>query len=109
MPVTLQDLQQLATRGDLIQLRQEIAGMLSDFATQISQGEELTSFPGQKPFYSPKEFGALIGVSRQTVLRWSQDGTINALQKGGKGCLWLIPHSELERLQEEADDLTPNV
>ncbi|MEM6268324.1 MAG: helix-turn-helix domain-containing protein [Bacteroidota bacterium] len=107
--MTLQDLQQIATKSDLLQLKAEIGEMLDELRTLVAVTQASGPVPTKKPFYSPKEFGALIGVSRQTVMRWAQDGTIKAVQKGGKRCLWLVPHSELERLQEEADDLEPQI
>ena len=111
MPISIQDLQQIATRADLVQLRKEIADMMADVKESLSR-ESAKKNSGkilEKPFYSPTEFGRFIGVSRQTTTRWAQEGVIKALQKGGKGGVWLIPHSELERLIEESDDIEPQI
>ncbi|MEM6272361.1 MAG: helix-turn-helix domain-containing protein [Bacteroidota bacterium] len=108
MPVTLQDLQQIATRADLADLRNEIKTMLLQFQERLGN-LPTTPQPVEKPFYSPKEFGAMMGVSRPVINRWCHDGTIKALQKGGRGCSWLIPHSELERFKREAAAIAPKL
>lgn len=111
MPISIQDLQQIATRADLVQLRQEIAKMVAEVKDSLTNGSQSESASRYmvKPFYSPTEFGRFIGVSRQTIVRWAQEGIIKALQKGGKGAVWLIPHSEIERLIEESDDIQPQI
>jgi hypothetical protein len=50
-----------------------------------------------KPFYSPKEFGRLTGMSRNTVVRRIGDKLIKANHLAGSKSLWQIPASELDK------------
>ena len=46
-------------------------------------------------FFTPKEFGALVGVHRGTIFRWAQAGHLR-LTKFSPRCS-MVPKSELER------------
>ena len=46
-------------------------------------------------FFTPKEFGALVGVHRGTIFRWAQAGYLK-LTKFSPRCS-MVPKSELER------------
>ncbi len=60
-----------------------------------------TSQPKRK-FVSPTEFAAIVGCDRSTILRWlSADKPI--LRGTFQGKRWLIPVSEIERLEREAN------
>jgi excisionase family DNA binding protein len=47
-----------------------------------------------------REFSAMSGLSVATIRRRVQDGSINAVQLGGKGKKLLFPRDVLERLAE---------
>lgn len=107
MPIPIQDLQVIATRADLAQLRQEIAVMLKELRLSIIKSNQSILSGNKNPNHSLREFGYLVGISRQTAMRWAQDGTIQASQEGGKGCIWLVPHSEVIRILKNHEDLVP--
>jgi predicted site-specific integrase-resolvase len=46
-------------------------------------------------FFTPKEFGDLLGVHRGTIFRWAQAGYLK-LRKFSPRCS-MVPRSELER------------
>ncbi|MCB9230400.1 MAG: helix-turn-helix domain-containing protein [Bacteroidia bacterium] len=102
---TILDLQQIATRKDLMELKTDLLNlhrMLSEIAEKLKTN---LMKEGEKPmFYSPRQFANLIGVSRPTVSRWCQEGIIRATQQQGHGTCWIIPVEELERLRSESDD-----
>ena len=115
--MTQQDLQQLATVSDLAELEKRLIRrfhiMLSDALKKLSangqkelSGSDPMTDPERK-FYKPREVAHALGLSRSTVGAWCLDGTIKALQEGGKGTRWLIPRSEVERLQTEAQAIEP--
>lgn len=49
-------------------------------------------------YYSPKEFGFIMGVHQKTVLRWCRTGDVAATRVGVRGRI-RIPTSELQRLR----------
>lgn len=51
-----------------------------------------------KDFYSIKEFGELLGISRSTIYRMIKSGKIEVIQTEEKGRI-IIPASELEKLK----------
>ncbi|MDR0474543.1 MAG: helix-turn-helix domain-containing protein [Treponema sp.] len=46
-------------------------------------------------FFTPKEFGALLGVHRATIFRWAAEGYLK-MQKFSPRCS-MVPKTELER------------
>ena len=106
--MTKEDLQNIATAADLKEFERRIQTEFDELRDLILSVEKRSGSP-DKIFYSPKEFAAAIGVSKATVTRWCHDGTVRATQQGGKGTCWLIPGSEISRLEKSAGDLIPEV
>lgn len=50
---------------------------------------------------STAEVGAALGVTDATVIRWAQDGVIEAVQPVANG-KWLVPVTEIDRLLDQA-------
>lgn len=112
MALHIRDFHQLATQNDIEALENRLnykINLVLECVHQIRDdlSRHSGSNLGRKPkeFYTPKEFGELIGVSKNTVIRRCQDGTYRSTQPGGAGTAILIPCSELERIRERAEDL----
>ncbi|MEM0998411.1 MAG: helix-turn-helix domain-containing protein [Bacteroidota bacterium] len=115
--MTRQDLQKIVTISDLADLEKRLVRrfylMISD-----SLKNQKESLSGQSPsepsppvnlkeFFSIKAFAEILDISRPTVYRWVNDGTIKAVQESGKGGRWVIPKSELERMMKTAEEIEP--
>ena len=53
--------------------------------------------------YTPKEFAEHIGVSDQTVYRWIERGLVQVIARGLTKKRYLIPASEVARVQHEGN------
>ncbi|AHM62337.1 hypothetical protein D770_20440 [Flammeovirgaceae bacterium 311] len=88
---------------ELQQLRlkvQEQDKMLGQFYTLLQRiADEVST----KQFYTIPEFAKLTGLSKSAVQHYCLEGILKATQPttGGK---WMIYHSELERLREQAQE-----
>lgn len=60
-----------------------------------------------KRFVSPEEFGRLTGWSASTVRRRLKDGSLPAIQPGGRRTLWLIDIEEFQAIQAPAQLAEP--
>ena len=112
MPVTTNDLTQLATRAELVSLERRMTEnfeKILDMIRPIHQKILMTQGSGlegkEKKFFSPAEFAQIIGVSKNTVIRRCQDGTYKSTQPGGHGTAIHIPREEVERLTKKAEKL----
>lgn len=106
--MTKEDLQNIATAADLKEFERRIFDELDDLRETILKSSKRQK-GSSKIFYSPKEFADVIGVSKATVSRWCHDGSIEATQQGGKGTAWLIPGSEIARLQKDCKEVLPTI
>ena len=89
--MTKDDLNQLATKHDLENLKNVLIGLF------LSKTNPL------KEFCNPKEFSSRTGLPYSTVIYKCTTGKIKARQDG-PNCSWLIYASELDRFKSEADD-----
>lgn len=89
--MTHDELKQLATREDLQNLYERIKADILDLMNQ-----------DKKDFYSPKEFHSKTGMPYRTIIRHCNTGKLKAVQKIDGGS-WLIYHSEIDRLIQEAN------
>lgn len=53
----------------------------------------------KEPFLTVDEFAAATKMKSETIRTWIRQGKLKAVKPGGK--TWLIPRSELERLEEK--------
>jgi hypothetical protein len=86
-----EDLNQLVTKQDLVDLKEELFGLL------------LTKINPLKEFYTPKEFAYKIGVPYSTVIYKCKTGRLKSFQEF-PNCSWLIYASEIERIKNQADE-----
>jgi hypothetical protein len=87
--MTIDDLNQLATKQDLENLKVEILAKLLSKINPI------------KEFLTPKEFAGKTGIPYSTVIYKCKIGKLKAFQDG-PNCGWLIYATELERFKNEA-------
>ena len=103
--MTREQLSQLVTVEDMLQLKSGFLKEMDDFKMMLKQirldMEEAGAVKPAKLHLSPKEFADKLGVGYRTVHNWCNDGTILASQPNGFNCTWLIPVSELERMSVE--------
>lgn len=54
-------------------------------------------------FYSVSQATRILGISRQTLMKWIDAGKISNAKKEGDGSTdpWLLPAEEVERLRQE--------
>jgi hypothetical protein len=67
--------------------------------------ERLVSTTHVKEWYTPAEFGAIVGKTRYTVSEWCRLERVNAekAESGrGRNREWRISHEELERYERES-------
>jgi excisionase family DNA binding protein len=57
---------------------------------------------GIEQFYTTAELAKLLKMKQQTIRAWIRDGKINAAKFGGENGDYRIPHSEAERLVNDA-------
>ena len=88
--MTKEDLNKLATIEDLQKLYLKIKGDILELMNQ-----------NKKEFYTPKEYQLKTGIPYRTIIRYCNDGKLQALQKVFGGG-WLIYHTEIDRLILEA-------
>ena len=112
MSLNIHDYQQIATKGDLNALESQMKDGFTELHKAVREiKEQITAYSPQsmgrkaRAFYSPQEFGNLLAISKNTVIRRCQDGTIRSTQPGGTGTAILIPCSELERIRSRAEQL----
>ena len=82
----------------------QIAEVLARLERIESVLADLRSRQAEKDWYSPEEFGSLIGRAEFTVQSWCRRGRINAKKRGsGRGGVlgWAISHEELLRYQRD--------
>ena len=107
MSIRMKDFDALVTQHDIVQLEKSLERKLNQLMTAFNdlQAEVIRRDPKtevRKEFYTTAEFAKLVGVSRNTVIRRCQEGTIQSTQPGGYGTGILIPVQEFERWKEEA-------
>jgi hypothetical protein len=106
--MTREQLQQLPTVDDLLQLRMALCTEIDLLKKTIGQlRDEMASSGAVKPnrtFLTPKEFGGKVGVSERTVINWIMSGVLRGSQPHGAKTAWIIPASELDRMETEALD-----
>ncbi len=115
--MTRQDLDNIVTVSDLAELEKRLVRrfylMLADSLkkqdTDLSgkRPSQQTTPVALKEFFSIKAFAEILDLSRPTVYRWVNEGTIKAVQESGKGGRWVIPKSELERMLKTAEEIEP--
>ncbi len=86
---------QIATKQDLEEFAQAILEGVKDIIPE--------HFRQKKLFFSPKEFASATGIPYSTILNHCKVGKLMARQNEPNGC-WLIPVSEIERFQREAQE-----
>ncbi len=106
--MTREQLQQLCTVDDLLRVKAEISTEIEALSKSLVQlRNDLASAGVVKPkrtFMTPKEFGGRVGVCERTVINWLMAGVLRGSQPNGAHTAWIIPISEIERLEREALD-----
>lgn len=108
MGTTINDLNNLVTRLDLLDFERSIEELNQKLFERFCERLEkagVSMGETEQEFYTPPQFGKLIGLDRTTVVRWCQAGKIHATQPGGEGTPWLIPRNEISRLRNDAERL----
>ena len=85
------DLNQLVTKQDLENFKVELKGIL------------LSKINPLKEFYTPKEFGFMVGIPYSTIIYKCTSGKLKAFQES-PNCSWLIYATELDRFKNQADE-----
>lgn len=116
MPITTNELQTLATRGDVAELVPTIRRMINEMREEL-KSEILTALYGishRPKFLTAKQFADALAekpggrrFTPATIRNWCHWGTLKATQENGAGGVWLIPFSELERIYEDAHLINP--
>jgi hypothetical protein len=94
--MTREELNQLATVGDIENLYNRIVKDLRDIISNSLNNKE---------FFSPREFSQTTGMKYSTIIHYCNTGQLKARQEKCRGA-WQIHASELERFQYEAEGNT---
>lgn len=105
MGITLNELNYLVTRADLVELERKINLHYASIIEELKKTRSFTEVSKEvtekrKEFISIPEFARITGRSWQTIKNWIMAGVINGAQPEGKGNGWIIPFSELEKVKE---------
>ena len=106
MAISIQDLQAIATKGDMQEIFQALQQMRRDFLILKTEVKSLLGKRDKRgpvitqQFYSASQFAKIIGRSKSTVLRWCGEGRIRHTQ-GSYGGAVLIPATEIDRIHAE--------
>lgn len=65
-----------------------------DFIRRQADQGRTVQVVGREATYSPAEVANLVGVSRPTVQRRIEDGTIKAVRRGSR---WRVPEGEVDK------------
>ena len=107
MSIRMKDFDALVTHTDFLEWARKFEGQFKEVVTAFNElrAEVIRRDPKTercKQFYNPTEFSKLVGLSRSTVVRRCQEGTIQSTQPGGHGTGILIPVEEFERWKDDA-------
>lgn len=113
MTISISDLQALVTRSDLNEVlaelkhaKKEIAEtnqLLSDLLKLARNGFKKKPL-AESEFFSPSEFGSLVGRRYSTIVEWCVKGILpGAIQPKGQGTAWFIPKSALEEFKKQSE------
>ena len=94
--MTRDELNQLATVGDLESLYNRIVNDLRDIISKSANNKE---------FFTPREFSQTTGMKYSTIIHYCNTGQLKARQERSRGA-WQIHSSELKRFMYEAEDNT---
>lgn len=111
MPISITDLNELVTKGDLLNFMNRMEGLLTATKDSISeQVQRAVKANHFRPKYlSPTQFSNCLAelpggrrITPHTIRQWCRDGSLRASQGLGAGTTWLIPYEELERIHQDA-------
>jgi hypothetical protein len=94
--MTRDELNQLATVGDLESLYNRIVNDLRDIISKSANNKE---------FFTPREFSQTTGMKYSTIIHYCNTGQLKARQERSRGA-WQIHTSEIKRYMHEAEDNT---
>jgi hypothetical protein len=116
MPISINDLNELVTKGDLVQFLNQMKSLFESTKEKITQEmrQFATSTVIRPKFLTPAQFCQCLAelphgrrVSVDTVRRWCKEGSVKAAQEGGANSTWLIPYEELDRIHANASMIEP--
>lgn len=118
MPISKNELETLATKGDLVEMLEVIRSLITQAQSSLKEDFH-TMLVGQRPtprFLSPVQFAELLAAKPggrrfhpDTIRLWCKSGRIKASQEGGLRSSWLIPYEELDRIHDHASMIEPEL
>lgn len=111
MPITINELNELVTKGDLLNFMNRIESLLRSTKESVAEHvEKAVSGTLFRPkFLTPVQFSNCLAelpggrrITPHTIRQWCREGSLRASQRLGEGTTWLIPMDELDRIHQDA-------